>query len=154
MISSATTGSREKALVVNDVSRAYMYAPCDEDVYVELCDEDREAGEEQMCGKLSKAMYGTRIAAKMWQREAGNTLKGAGFTAGRTSPCLFHHPARDMMVFLHGDVQEHTSIIHISSIIVAHRPVYVRLALWFLHHPAWMESHTGGSRLTPTVHPC
>ena len=38
--------------------------------------------------------------------------------------------------------------------IVARRPVYVRLALWFLHHPAWMESHTGGSRLTPTVHSC
>ena len=33
--------------------------------------------------------------------------------------------------------------------IVARRPVFVRLALWFLHHPAWMESHTGGSRLTP-----
>ena len=80
-----------------------MYVPCDEDVYVELCDEDREAGEENMCGKLSTAMYGTRIAAKTWQHEAGNTLKDAGFTAGRTSPCLFHHPARDMMVFLHGD---------------------------------------------------
>ena len=53
-----------------------------------------------------------------------------------------------------GGVQEYTSIIHISSIFVARRPVYVRLALWFLHHPAWMESHTGGSRLTPTVHPC
>ena len=38
--------------------------------------------------------------------------------------------------------------------IVERRPVYVRLALWFLHHPAWMESHTGGSRLTPTVHRC
>ena len=51
-------------------------------------------------------------------------------------------------------LQEYTSIIHISSINVARRPTYVRLALWFLHHPAWMESHTGGSRLTPTVHPC
>ena len=38
--------------------------------------------------------------------------------------------------------------------IVARRPVYVRLALWFLHHPAWVEGHTGGSWLTPTVHPC
>ena len=38
--------------------------------------------------------------------------------------------------------------------IVARRPVYVRLALWFLHHPAWVKGHTGGSRLTPTVHPC
>ena len=27
--------------------------------------------------------------------------------------------------------------------IVARRPTYVRLALWFLHHPAWMDSHTG-----------
>ena len=38
--------------------------------------------------------------------------------------------------------------------IVARRPVYVRLALRFLHHPAWVKGHTGGSRLTPTVHPC
>ena len=53
-----------------------------------------------------------------------------------------------------GGVPECTSIIHISSMIVARRPVYARLALWFLHHPAWMEGHTGGSRLTPTVHPC
>ena len=44
-------------------------------------------------------------------------------------------------------------ILHLFEI-VALRPVYVRLALLFLHHPAWMESHTGGSRLTPTVHPC
>ena len=57
--------------------------------------------------------------------------------------------------FLFGHLQEHTSTIHISSIIVARRPVYVRLALWFLHHPAWVKGHTGGSRLTPTVHhPC
>ena len=45
-------------------------------------------------------------------------------------------------------------MIHISLIIVARRPVYVRLALWFLHHPAWVKGHTGGSRLTPTVYPC
>ena len=38
--------------------------------------------------------------------------------------------------------------------IVARRPTYVGLALWFLHHPAWVEGHTGGSRFTPTVHPC
>ena len=38
--------------------------------------------------------------------------------------------------------------------IVARRPTYVGLALWFLHHPALVEGHTGGSRFTPTVHPC
>ena len=53
----------------------------------------------------------------------------------------------------HVGMQEHTSIIHIFPIFVARRPTYVRLALWFLHHPAWVKGHTGGSRLTPTVHP-
>ena len=38
--------------------------------------------------------------------------------------------------------------------IVARRPTYVGLALWFLHHPALVEGHTGGSLFTPTVHPC
>ena len=28
------------------------------------------------------------------------------------------------------------------------------LALWYLHHPAWVEGHTGGSRSIPTAHPC
>ena len=42
------------------------------------------------------------------------------------------------------NLQEHSCIIQISSIIVARRPVYVRLALWFLHHPAWVKGHTGG----------
>ena len=38
--------------------------------------------------------------------------------------------------------------------IVGRRPTYVGLALWFFHHPAWVEGHTGGSWFTPTVHPC
>ena len=89
--------------MVNDVSRAYMYALCDEDIYVELCEEDRVPGEEHLCGKLIKAMHGTRTAARMWQREVAGSLGAAGFSAGRTSPCLFHHKDRDIMVFLHGD---------------------------------------------------
>ena len=54
-----------------------------------------------------------------------------------------------------GGVQEYTSIYNPRLLeIVARRPTYVGLALWFLHHPAWVEGHTGGSRFTPTVHPC
>ena len=49
-----------------------------------------------------------------------------------------------------GGVQEYTSIIHISSIIVACRPVNVRLALWFLHHPAWAG---GATRVGPWRNP-
>ena len=70
---------------------------------MELCKEDQEVGEEKLCGKLVKAMYGTRTAARMWQREVTKTLTGPEFTAGRTPPCLFHHRARDVMSFVHGD---------------------------------------------------
>ena len=66
---------------------------------------------------------------------------------------LLKIPKSECPDILDASMQEYTSIIHISSIFVVRHPVYVRLALWFLHHPAWMESHTGGSRLTPTVHP-
>jgi hypothetical protein len=78
VISSATTGEKEKAIMVNDVSRAYMYADCEDDIYVELCAEDQEGDEgKTMCGELAKAMYGTRPAAKMWQKEGTMTLTDA-----------------------------------------------------------------------------
>ena len=100
MISSETTGEKEKAIMVNDVSRAYMYADCEGDVYVELCDEDQEDDEgKTMRGKMLKAMYGTRPAAKIWQKEGTKTLTDAGFTPGKTSPCISH----DIMTFLYGD---------------------------------------------------
>lgn len=103
VVSAATTGNKEKVVMVNDVSRAYMYAMCEEDIYVELCAEDQEPGEEHMCGKLVKAMYGTRPAARMWQREVAKTLTEAEFSAGRTSPCLFYHSTRDVVALVHGD---------------------------------------------------
>ena len=37
VVSAATTGNKEKAIMVNDVSRAYFYAPCEEEIYGELC---------------------------------------------------------------------------------------------------------------------
>ena len=90
--------------MVNDVSRAYMYADCEGDMYVDLCDEDRtQECDKGMCGKLVKAMYGTRPAAKMWQKEGTKTLVDAGFKAGKTSPSIFYHAGRGVMTFLHGD---------------------------------------------------
>ena len=66
--------------MVNDVGRAYMYADCEGGMYVELCDEGRtEECDKGMCGKSVKAMYGARLAAKMWQKEGTKTFVDAGF---------------------------------------------------------------------------
>ena len=46
-----------------DLSRVYFYAKAVRPVYVNLPDEDRTGGDEQMCGRLVMSMYGTRDAA-------------------------------------------------------------------------------------------
>ena len=49
-----------------DVRRAYSHAKARRDVCVKLPEEDSEEG---MCGRLLKAMYGTRDAAQNWEYE-------------------------------------------------------------------------------------
>jgi hypothetical protein len=44
-----------------DVRRAYFHASVRRDVYIQLPEEDSQPG---YCGKLMKAMYGTRDAAQ------------------------------------------------------------------------------------------
>ena len=43
--SAAATGKKKKGFMVNDVSRAFFYAPAQHDIYVELCEEDMSASE-------------------------------------------------------------------------------------------------------------
>ena len=80
---------RRRRLMVNDVSRAYFYAKATRKVYLEIFDEDREPGDENMAGELQYNMYGTRDAAQNWQEEFSDMLKRIGFSAGRSSPCVF-----------------------------------------------------------------
>ena len=49
--------------MVNDVSRAYFYAPSLKPTFVQICAEDFEPGDEHRYGKLLASMYGTRPAA-------------------------------------------------------------------------------------------
>ena len=56
-----------------------------------------------MCGKLDKAMYGTRDAAQNWERQYEQVRIGLGFTQGKSSPCVFLHSERDIRTVVHGD---------------------------------------------------
>ena len=59
-----------------DVKRAYFHARAKLEVYVNLPEEDNTPG---MCGKLLKAMYGTRDAAQNWESEYVEFLNSLGF---------------------------------------------------------------------------
>ena len=83
-----------------DVRRAYFHAKAKREMYIELPMEDSEEG---MCGILRKSMYGTRDAAQNWEEEYTSFLKEIGFTQGKSSPCTFHHGAKNLRLVVHGD---------------------------------------------------
>ncbi len=56
----------ETCLDFTDVGRAYFHAKARRSVHTGLPKEDHQ---EEMRGKLKKAMYGTRGAAKNWELE-------------------------------------------------------------------------------------
>jgi hypothetical protein len=98
----SSSGSSYK-IMVNDVSRAYFYAPSQKPTFVEICDEDFRKGDEEMCGELLVSMYGTRPAAGNWQKCYTEVLIENGFTTAASSTCIFYHKVRDIRVFVHGD---------------------------------------------------
>ena len=86
-------GLREKGKKLDfiDVRRAYFHAKARRDIFVSLPPEDAEEG---MCGKLRKAMYGTRDAAQNWEYEHVEQLEKMGFRRGKATPCAFFMEAR------------------------------------------------------------
>ena len=86
IISMAASGTTPKTLTTVDVSRAYMYAKCRSEMYVEMCPEAyEEDGDEKRCWRLEKAMYGTRSAA-----QAENVVDR--ISAGKVEPVLVLQP--------------------------------------------------------------
>jgi len=83
-----------------DIKRAYFYAPAKRDVHIKLPEEDAEEG---MCGKLAKSMYGTHDAAYNWEEEYTKFMIKNGFIQGKSNPCLFYHPGKDIRAVIYGD---------------------------------------------------
>ena len=94
IISMVASGATPKTLMTVGVSRAYMYAKCRNEMYVEMCPEAyEEDGDEKCCWRLEKAMYGTRSAAQDWQHEIKRRMLSIGYMQGKSNPCLFLQPS-------------------------------------------------------------
>ena len=100
-VASRQGGRDPHKLMFIDISKAYLHAEVlSDNIYVELPGEMNMPG---MCGKLRRALYGTRQAARAWEEEYTKTLKGAGFQRGKCNPCMYFHSDRDVRVLVHGD---------------------------------------------------
>ena len=104
LISHTTSGPKKKALMVNDVSRAFFYASVQHEIFVELCEEAKKTVEDNnMCAKLRMSMYGTKAAAQNWQKIVQETMVTLGFSIGKASPVQFCHHQRSLKCLVHGD---------------------------------------------------
>ena len=89
--------------MVNDVGRAFFHAKARRDVYVQIADDDEQAGDEHRCGKLNFSMYGTRDAVQIWANVCADMLVvSIGFAQGNASPCVCYHKGRQIRIFVHG----------------------------------------------------
>ena len=91
-----------RELMVNDVRRAYFYARQRRHVFIELPAEDDEAQPGEV-RELQFCLYGTRGAAREWQRTLSEHLVSLGFEAGRRHPSVSTHRKRNIRLLVHGD---------------------------------------------------
>lgn len=97
-----TAGQEESGMKMDfiDISRADFQADAIRNVYVALLEEDASPG---MCGKLMKSTYGTRDPAQNWGEAYSAFMKEKRFLRGRSSPCVFWNPSRELRCVVHGD---------------------------------------------------
>ena len=63
VLSEIATGERKgKVVALDDVRRAFLYAPSSRRVFVQLPPEDYQADDEHLCGLLRCSLYGSRDA--------------------------------------------------------------------------------------------
>ena len=108
LISDAATVTRngtKKAMMFNDVARAYFEAPVKRKICIELPKEDwtQEDGNQDLVGLLQKSLYGTRDAASNFQAEIKSFMQNIGFRCGRYNPCTYWHPKKGLKTMTHGD---------------------------------------------------
>ena len=103
VVLSRAANDPEAKVMLNDVSRAYFNAPATRELYIELPNEDRVAGDEEMIGRMRICFYGTRDAALNWQNVVSDQLVSIGFQRGIAFPCVLFHPAKGLTTLVHGD---------------------------------------------------
>ena len=102
-VASSQWGSRHTRFMVQDVSKAHFFAEATGRVFVEIPDEDREPGDENMCVLLLRSLYGTRDAALNWAGCYTNKFLALGFSKGASLLCTFYQEGRGIRLAVHGD---------------------------------------------------
>ena len=83
--------------------RAYNDAKPADDTYIELPDSYDAGTRVWKSGKLKRCLYGTRQAARAWQRELEADIKEADLKIGEMSKCTFRSGCCKLVVIYDSD---------------------------------------------------
>ena len=86
-----------------DIGCAFLYANVARELFIELPEEDPRAGSGDYVGRLLKALYGTRDAPQLWQRELCKTVVDLGFASSCLHQGVFWHHLRELTLVSHVD---------------------------------------------------
>ena len=105
VVSIAATTSKDlvRSLMALDVGCAFLYAKTEREIYIELPSSDPLAAGGFHVGRLNRALYGTRDAPLLWQKELGKTLAMLDFVQSRLQPGVYVSKSREIVLVSHVD---------------------------------------------------
>ena len=84
-----------------DIRKAYFNAIPTRQIFMKI---PKEMGlPPNAVAQQIRCVYGTRDAGKLWEDCYTQVLNSIGFLTGKSNPCTFYHPERDMSIVVHGD---------------------------------------------------
>ena len=101
MTKRVSRNNRPLKLSFIDVKKAHLCSDVLRELYVEPPPEANE--QPNIVWRLQRAMYGTRDAAAVWEREWTKTLNSVGFKSGVGNPALLHCETLDASMVVHGN---------------------------------------------------
>ena len=95
-------GATTRKILFLDASRAHCQAVATSEMAIELPPEEQVEGED-LIGELSKSLYGTRKAARNWEKKWQRVVIDSGFVTGTWSPAIVCCRERELCGFVYGD---------------------------------------------------
>ena len=102
------SGNKRMVMECWDVSSAFLYAPMEEELYI-----NQPAGYERGTDvlKLLKSLYGTKQASRNWSKSVKGAMLKVGFVQSENDPCLYRLDRQGS--FIH-------AVIHVDDFAVFH----------------------------------
>ena len=101
MTKRVSRNNRPLKLSFVDVKKAHLCSDVLRELYVGPPPEANEPPD--IVWRLQRAMYGTRDAAAVWEREWTKTFNSVGFKSGVSNPALLHCETLDASMVVHGN---------------------------------------------------